>query len=147
MQGVEEIKGDSLPGNGINRLMPMPEPLMGGNQQRDAQGQALGLPERGIKPGIAAVGIPVPQGGDGGPDDLHGGHRLGKHPEDHRGLNGQGHGAGEPGQKDPELGHSRQASIPKQVGHLFKGTHLRKLGGVIAPIDQAALLAIDKTDF
>lgn len=120
---------------------------MGGNKQRNAQGEALGLAETGVKAGVAAVRVPVSEGRNSGADDFHRSCCFGEHPENHDRFHRQGHGSCETIKKGLEFYHPWQAPVPEQVGDLLKGTILREIQGVISSIYQAAIYPINKTDF
>ncbi len=102
-QRVEEVHGNAAVAARFDGLHAVSQTLIGGDDQRHAFGDALGLAHEGVQAGDAAVRIPVTHGGYGGAQDLHRRGDMGEHTHNHDRFHGQAHGPGEAVQKGLEL--------------------------------------------
>ena len=145
---VEEIAREGELGIGSDHGLPAPDPLPGRHQRRHLRRQADALPQRRLARVVRGVGIEGGQRRDARAEDLHGRGLLGQLPEHGDQLGGQLpiRRRGKRLDVGVQLLPARQLAVPEEVRHLLEGRLRDEVVYIEAPIEEAALVAVDEAD-
>src|SRR5258705_76863 len=145
---VQEVTGKVEPRVRGHRGLAAPDPLPGRHQGGQLGGQAQRLSQRGLAAVVGRVRIEGGERGHAGPDHLHRGRLLGEGLENRDQLRGElpVRGGGESLQVRVQLLARRQPALPEEEGHFLEGRVRHQIVDVVAPVDEAALAAVDETD-